>query len=252
MRSLWARYRCPVCNSRVNAFERLPEFYLENQEKYGFPYRPEEAETCNHRGYLCPYCQASDRERLYALYLRNYLGSLNSSDVISIVDFAPSAPLSDFIRRQIKASESTVSYRTADYSGQGVDDKVDITNLEKYAEGQFDFFICSHVLEHVTDDGKALRELYRVLQRGGKGILMVPIILSLKQIDEDPTISDERERWRRFGQDDHVRIYSKRGFIERVEDSGFQVHQYGKEFFGEKLFIRAGITSQSVLYVVEK
>ena len=81
---------------------------------------------------------------------------------------------------------------------------------------------------------------------------MVPIILSLNQIDEDATVTNEGERWRRFGQDDHVRIYSKNGFIERVEESGFIVHQYGQDFFGKDLFIRTGITSQSVLYVVEK
>ena len=133
-----------------------------------------------------------------------------------------------------------------------MDDKVDITDLQVYGDDQFDFFLCSHVLEHVSDDRKALRELYRILKPDGKGILMVPIILSLNQTDEDPTIVDEGERWRRFGQDDHVRLYSKNDFIERVEEIGFRVYQYGKEFFGEDAFTRTGITSQSVLYVVEK
>jgi len=252
VQTLSAKYHCPVCSSRVNTFERLPEFYFENQQKYGFPFKADEAETCNHLGYLCPFCKASDRDRLYALYLRNYLKRLNASGAIKIIDFAPSVPLSNFIRQQVARSEQRFSYRTADYSRADVDDKVDIIDLRAYAENQFDFFICSHVLEHVTDDRKALRELYRILQPGGRGILMVPIILSLNQIDEDATVTNEGERWRRFGQDDHVRIYSKNGFIERVEESGFIVHQYGQDFFGKDLFIRTGITSQSVLYVVEK
>jgi SAM-dependent methyltransferase len=186
------------------------------------------------------------------LFLQDYLSNAGINNVSRIIDFAPSAPLSAFIRRRIADSAPPVSYRTADYSGIGVDDQVDITDLQPYADGQFDFFICSHVLEHVTDDRKALSELRRILQPGGKGILMVPIIPSLNEVDEAPNVSDEGERWRRFGQDDHVRIYSKNGFIERVVQSGFEVQQLGKDFFSEASFSRAGITPQSVLYIVEK
>jgi SAM-dependent methyltransferase len=125
-------------------------------------------------------------------------------------------------------------------------------DMKIYADDQYDFFICSHVLEHVDDDKKALRELYRILKPGGQGILMVPVVLGLDEIDEDPAVVDEGERWRRFGGDDHVRLYSKAGFVERVTGAGFLVHQYGKEFFGEELLTQAGITGQSVLYVVEK
>ena len=39
----------------------------------------------------------------------------------------------------------------------------------------FDVIYCSHVLEHVPDDRKAMREFPRVLKRGGWAILLVPI-----------------------------------------------------------------------------
>lgn len=248
LRSLWAKYHCPVCDASVIAFQPLPEYFAENLEKYGWPHRGEDAETCNLQKYSCPFCQASDRDRLYALYLQDYLTGLPAAESIKIVDFGPSPPLSRFIRKLNR----DISYRTADLLAEGVDDKVDISELRPYADNQFDLFICSHVLEHVPDDKKAIRELYRILKPGGRGILMVPIILSIAETDEDPTILDEGERWRRFGQEDHVRIYSKNGFIERVEESGFLIHQYGKEFFGEEVFVRAGIASKSVLYVVER
>jgi ubiquinone/menaquinone biosynthesis C-methylase UbiE len=124
--------------------------------------------------------------------------------------------------------------------------------MRLYQDNQFDFLICSHVLEHVEDDRKALHELHRILKPGGQGILMVPVILSIEEVDEDPAIVDEGERWKRFGQFDHVRLYSKNGFVERVREGGFLVKQYGKEFFGEELFARTGISSQSILYVVTK
>lgn len=241
-----ARHYCPVCDSRVTAFLPLPDVFREQQEKYGFPFADSDAETCNTTAYLCPSCEASDRDRLYALYLGDYLKSLNSGE---LVDFGPSAPLSEFIRGLLKAN---IQYRTADLLTGNADDRVDITDLRSYENDRFDFFICSHVLEHVPDDRKALRELYRILKPGGKAILMVPIILSINQIDEDPSVTDEAERWRRFGQDDHIRLYSKRGFLERVREAGFRVHELDKEFFGEELFDRVGISRQSVLYVVEK
>jgi SAM-dependent methyltransferase len=247
-----SRYYCPVCESKVVSFLPLPEFYRENQQKFGFPFRSDEAETCSDAAYLCPTCGASDRDRLYALFLGDYIASLESVEPIHMVDFAPSEALSACIRRLIKSSGKDVRYRTADLLAENVDDQVDIADLQSYENDQFAFFICSHVLEHVSEDRKALRELYRILKPGGRGILMVPIILSIAEIDEDPEVDDEGERWRRFGQFDHVRLYSKSGFLERVREAGFKVNELDKGFFGEDLFGRTGISSQSVLYIVEK
>ena len=243
---------CPVCESSVVSFLPLPEFFRENREKYGFPFRASDSETCNEAAYLCPSCGASDRDRLYALFLRGYFAKLESATPIGIVDFAPSEPLSVFIHRRIKSSGKDIQYRTADLLAEGVDDRVNITDLHTYKSEHFTFFICSHVLEHVPDDRQALRELHRILKPGGTGILMVPIILSLEEIDEDPNINDEGERWRRFGQFDHVRLYSKGGFLERVRQANFKIKQLSKVFFGEQLFDRTGISRQSVLYIVEK
>ena len=251
-RTLLAKYYCPVCESGVDAFQPLPDYYTENLVKYGWPFDVSEAETCNSLGYLCPHCEASDRDRLYAHYVKDYLQSQATGAAIQIVDFAPAPPLSRFIRKQIARSRQNISYRTADAFAPNVDDTLDIMDLHPYHDAQFDFLICSHILEHVADDRKALRELYRILKPGGKGILMVPIILSISEIDEDPTVTDVGERWRRFGQDDHVRLYSRNGFLERVRAAGFVVHEYGQDFFGAEVFDRAGISSPSILYVVEK
>ena len=82
--------------------------------------------------------------------------------------------------------------------------------------------------------------------------MMVPIILSITEIDEDPSVTDESERWRRFGQYDHVRLYSRQGFLERVLGAGFQINEYRRTSFSDGTFARHGITDKSVLYVVEK
>ncbi|MEL6925095.1 MAG: SAM-dependent methyltransferase, partial [Bacteroidota bacterium] len=43
------------------------------------------------------------------------------------------------------------------------------------------------------------------------------------KIYENPNIITEEERLKHFGQEDHVRIYSKEGLKERLEAVGFKV-----------------------------
>ena len=247
---LFGKYHCSVCKRALINFRPISSYYSKNFKKYGYKMGP--AETFNREQYACPLCRSSDRERLYAIYLRRVISKqLDSKTSFNLLDLAPTKRLSSFIRSEISAMPD-FHYRTADLSMAWVDDKVDITNMRMYRESQFDFFICSHVLEHVKDDRRALRELYRILKEGGRGILMVPIDLSCEEIDEDPNCSDIAERWRRFGQGDHVRKYSKQGFINRIIETGFDLDLLGIEEFGIQEFVKHGITQQSVLYIVKK
>jgi SAM-dependent methyltransferase len=239
-------YKCPVCQKQVNEFLPLAPYYTENLRNYGFPYKPEEGETINFEQYACPHCSANDRDRLTACYLREMLPRYNGDEQVRLLDIAPSLPLSHIFEAY------PVNRHTADLFTEGADLRVDITNMPEVASDSYDILICSHVLEHVNDDKKALSELYRILKPGGWGVIMVPIILTSDQIDEDPQITDEAERWRRFGQFDHVRLYNKSGFVERMESAGFFVHQLGVDYFGESLFKQFGITNSSILYIAEK
>lgn len=250
MHDLFGKYRCSVCQKRVIKFRPLSPYYFENFKKYSYKIGP--PETCNRDAYTCPRCGASDRNRLYAIYLQRFISQrLDSTTSFNMLDLGPSKVLSYYIM-SVLSGRPNFHYRTAGLFGDGIDDKVDIADMRIYKNGQFDFFICSHVLEHVRDDRRALRELYRILRQGGRGILMVPIDLSCEQIDEDPNCTDIAERWRRFGQDDHVRKYSKEGFIDRVIEAGFDLEQLGVEEFGLQKFTKHGIAQQSVLYIARK
>ncbi|MEO7839402.1 MAG: class I SAM-dependent methyltransferase [Anaerolineales bacterium] len=240
-------YQCPVCENEINEFLPLSSYLEENKKKYGNPFTFDDVETINPIQYQCPICGASDRSRLYALYLIKALHTYSSKENLTLLDIAPSPPLKRFL-----LSFPNIKYVSADKDMSDVDITVDITDMNVIQTESFDLFICSHVLEHVEDDKKALSELFRILKPGGFGILMVPINLKIKNIDEDPNITDVGERWRRFGQYDHVRLYSKMGFIDRVKQAGFEINQYGIDYFGENAFLQHGISPKSILYVVEK
>jgi SAM-dependent methyltransferase len=238
-------FNCIVCGNENVQMNPLPSYYLAQGHKYQHIYNPYFIETINFEHYTCSECNASDRDRLYALYLKDFFEQADRQ--INLLDIAPAAALRSFIKRFDK-----VNYRSVDLMMDDVDDKLDITNMHLYREGQFDLFICSHVLEHIPDDIQAMRELYRVLKEGGKGIAMVPINLSVNETTEDPECTDVAMRWKMFGQDDHIRMYAKKDFVQRLESVGFTVQQLGEAHFGKQAFESNAIFPTSILYIVTK
>lgn len=235
-------YKCTFCN-KSSGYSSIQKDLGNKLNKFGFPHKLKDFETLSYKTYKCINCGSSDRDRLYKIYIDKFEKFTKKSD---IVDFAPSALFEKYMRSR------PGQYRTADMFIKNVDDNVDITDMKKYKDQSFDFFICSHILEHVTDDKKALNELHRILKNGGKGILMTPIINKTDIQDEDPTVTNTSERWRRFAQDDHVRLYEKSEFLNRVKDAGFNITVYSYRNLGIWNIIRNGIYLKSRLYVVTK
>lgn len=239
------RYQCSVCDKRPHRFERIPDSYIQQLDSNDFIHSIFATETLNILNYSCINCSATDRDRLYALYFRDALLQIDQTDKLKLIEFAPSQ-LQFFLK-----SYDFIDYRSADINGTA-DDTVDIMDLNIYQTNSVDVFVCSHVLEHVENDQQAMRELYRILKPGGWGICMVPILLSITDVIEIPTVSSDKERWKYYGQDDHVRMYSKQGFVHRLTEAGFTVSQLGIKHFGVEKFEKYGIHPRSVLYVVHK
>lgn len=236
------RQRCNLCGYWVR-FRSFSRNLRDPLAEHGFSYSLDEFETLNHRRYICPVCRSIDRDRLYKLYLDRFL---RNDKICRFLEFAPSPSLSKYLRRR-----ADLQYRTADLLMPGVDDVVDITDMQVYADDSFDFFICSHVLEHVPDDARALAELYRILAPGGSGIIMTPITPE-GSFDEDPSVSDEAERWRRFAQGDHVRLYDRSTLCARIEQSQFSYSILDSNSFPDGAFARHAIAPGSMLYIVHK
>lgn len=74
--------------------------------------------------------------------------------------------------------EAAKRYIEKNKIGDVVFDKIDLTTIP-LANNSVDVIVCSEVLEHIKDNEKAIRELHRVLQPGGKLLLSMPNRFSL-------------------------------------------------------------------------
>ena len=112
-------------------------------------------------------------------------------------------------------------YFTLDLNSPLADIKADLCDLP-FDKNTFDLIICNHVLEHIENDYKAIKEIYRVLKNNGMGILQVPIDLNKEKTFEDKKITNSNDRTKYFGQYDHVRIYGK-DYFKLLASVGFKV-----------------------------
>ncbi len=89
---------------------------------------------------------------------------------------------------------------------------MDVTNLP-FCNNSFDIVICSEVLEHITDDKKAMAELVRILKPGKILAVSVPRFWPEKICW---LLSDEYFN-ANMG---HVRIYKESSLIKNIESTG--------------------------------
>lgn len=162
----------------------------------------------------CPGCDSRERQRLLFLYLRDRTNLFR--DRLRILHVAPEDCLQPTLSRL-----GNLDYVSADLTSGAAMVRMDVTDIQ-FPDNSFDVILCSHVLEHVSDDQRAMRELKRILKPGGWAILQVPVDGSRECTVEDPRVTDPTERERLFGQWDHVRVYG-RDYPQRLADAGFDV-----------------------------
>lgn len=184
---------CPICEKESRQFRQ-----------YGDPPR---------KHAQCPQCSSLERHRLLWLFFKKKTDIFQNSNKL-MLHVAPELCFEPRLKKHLNEK-----YITADLENSRAMVKMDVTDI-RYADKSFDIVCCSHVLEHVQDDKKALRELHRVLKDDGWAILLVPITAD-KTIEDESIISPE-ERARVFGQADHVRRYGP-DYLDRLRNAGFFV-----------------------------
>src|ERR1700733_8963329 len=119
-----------------------------------------------------------------------------------------------------------------------VDLKLDLCAID-LEDDSFDAVICSHVLEHVDDDGAAMHELARITKRWL--LVMVPIDLGRTETYEDPSITDPAGQERLFWPFGHVRVYAP-DIEQRLAEAGLEVEVIRpRQIFGPETFDHAGL-----------
>lgn len=174
----------------------------------------------------CPRCGSQVRHRLLAAALTEHpkLRAENIFGQRAALHVAPEKMISSLIQKYSQR------YQTADFNRADVDLRLDITQMGAVADESYGVFIACDVLEHVSDDRQALREIYRVLAPGGWGIFTVPQADHRQETLEDPTIQSPADREKHYGQWDHVRLYGA-DFSRRLEEAGFTVTVVDEQSF---------------------
>jgi SAM-dependent methyltransferase len=192
---------------------------------------------------LCPRCSSSERSRLLMLYLRNETPFFSDGECLTVAHFAAEYSL----MRQFSRL-SNLDYIAADLDPPFGGIEMDIRALPLAAQS-VDIAICSHVLEHVPEDGTAMAELRRVLRPGGLALVMVPRDPRRATTYEDHSITTPEGRLVAFGQDDHVRVYGL-DFEDRLRAAGFEVAGLSYTArLGPEAIDRYGLDEADVIFV---
>lgn len=210
---------------------------------------------------ICPNCLSQVRHRMLVAVLDGKTLIDTPGEAILLVGkdvfhFAPERQLRERIR------STAARHVTADFDRGDCDLRLDLSAMPEVSDGSFDTLIACDVLEHVSDDTAAFQEIFRVLKPGGFGILTVPQRDSPASTEENPGVTTENERQRRFGQKDHVRMYGD-DFSDRVAAAGLTVRTIDQTAFAPETVSRHVLyppqpnsnplaTNQRRLYLAQK
>lgn len=187
------RVTCPICGRSFSSFLRRHT-------------------TPNAR---CPGCGSLIRHRVLWLYLRDVL---NIGDrPTRLLHLAPERGIERRLREL-----PMIDYTCGDIDAALAEERVDVVRMP-YADGAFDLVLCSHVLEHVPDDRRAIAEIHRVLRPGGRAIIIVPVKIERTEEFLDPSPKPAHpDGYRRVGPHGHVRKIGA-DYPERLREGGFSV-----------------------------
>lgn len=216
----WSRWNWTI-------FRRLVMAWWRDRGQFSRKKLPRTCPICGYHGIFisvgrpsrwdvrCLNCGSRERHRLIHLWVVE--GGRDKLAGKRILHFAPEKT----IMRQMRGNPL---YETADLHQRGVTHQVDMTDLPM-VDATYDVVIANHLLEHIDDDRKAMRELFRILKPGGVAVITVPINPSRHETYENLAITDPDQRFAHFGGEDHKRYYGL-DFDDRLTEAGFTIENF--------------------------
>jgi len=206
---------------------------------HGFAFNPYGQLTWRRNDAMCPWCHSLERHRLVYVLMRDELEEARERGAAyRTLHVAPELALANWLK------SVSGDYLSIDTNGTAMED-MDLMALGLPDDSRT-LVWCSHVLEHVPDDRKAMSEIRRVLAPGGMAVIQVPV--DAPRTDEDPSVTDPQERLRRFKQEDHVRIYGP-DVVKRLESAGLGVEVRGVEELPPATIRRYSLSFRPTNYV---
>jgi hypothetical protein len=155
----------------------------------------------------CSGCGSLERHRI----IRLIFDALEDSMVAgcSALNFAgdPAAPRERFARFEVSLYQR--------------DNSLDIMDIDR-PDGSYDWVLANHVLEHVSDDLAAVREMLRVAGRSGVVQVTVPTPKTqLETVVLDAPDPDSYDHYRGYGSDFPQRIAPALGDAAAIQTVGF-------------------------------
>ncbi|MDL2323444.1 methyltransferase domain-containing protein [Bacteroidales bacterium OttesenSCG-928-A17] len=164
----------------------------------------------------CPHCTSLERIRNLFFYLQNETKIF--SDSARLLHFAPEYALLPWFRKA-----KNLEYISADLNPHAADHQIDITDIPFPAD-YFDYILCFHVLGHVPDEEKAIRELFRVLKKDGFALIGTIIDRNSSTTLEREDADTPEKRLQYYSESDLVRLHGM-DFGDRLRAGGFNVEQ---------------------------
>ena len=114
---------------------------------------------------------------------------------------------------------------------------------------KYDSNNCNHVLEHIHNDKVALKNITSLNEKG-YAILLTPFS---KLIEEDiymgMSLSYEKQL-EYYSQEDHVRIYSQKNLISKIENAGFNLKLMKLDEFSS--IKKMGLINEERIFLAQK
>lgn len=233
MRKLALRFRhrgdkvqCPLCSSSFRSFVPFGVYDFRRDNAW------------------CPRCGSLERHRLQYLFLQERTTVFE--DKLKVLHVAPEPCFEKNFSKL-----PNLEYVSGDIDPGIGQIELDVTDIQ-FQEGHFDVILCSHVLEHVPDDGKAASELFRILKKDGWAIIPSFQDTALETTDEAGKEMTEDERLRKLGHVGHLRVYGN-DYQAFLEAAGFKVEQI--PFGGEidpALVEKHGLDRDEIIWLCTK
>jgi len=190
----------------------------------------------------CPKCKSLERHRLLWLFLREKTNFFK--DKLKVLDIAPMEDLQNKFKKL-----PNINYLSVDICSPLATIKADITDMKIFNNNEFDYIFCYHVLDDVSNDRKAMKELYRILKSGGCAILQSPINFAYdKTVELVNTNLSIEEKKIICGDKYSRRIYGK-DYANRLQEAGFMVKKidFNKEL-GDNTIKKHRLDKNEIIY----